>query len=108
MLAQREGRRLLDMIAMKAAGYPITAYAACSALGMSSDAMLRALYAGESGLRSAASTHALEVPFETALGALPETLPALPARVARFDTRLGRIAFQLLHALEQPLARAIA
>lgn len=108
MLAQRAGRGLVDMIAMRAAGYPMTAYAACSALGMSSDAVLRALYAGESGLRSAASTRALEVPFDTALGALPEPLPALPARLARFDTRLGRIAFQLLHALERPLARAIA
>jgi 3-oxoacyl-[acyl-carrier-protein] synthase-1 len=91
---------------MRAAGYPITAYAACSALGMTSDAVLRALYAGETGLRVAA--HALDLPFDTALGVLPEALPALPARLARFDTRLARIAFHVLQSLERPLARAIA
>lgn len=83
-------------------GYPITAYAACSALGMTSAEVLEALYAGRSGLASSS-----EFGIEAALGTLPEAPPALPARLARYDTRLARIAHALFAEIEPALARAL-
>jgi len=86
-------------------GYPITAYAACSALGMTSREVLDALYAGHCGL--GANALALELPFATALGALPAALPHLPSHLAAYDTRLARMAMLLVHELGSALPDAV-
>jgi 3-oxoacyl-[acyl-carrier-protein] synthase-1 len=84
-------------------GYPITAYAACNALGMTSGEALAALYAGRSGL----VTGAFDVPFATAVGALPASLPRLPSKLALYDTRLARMALLLADELGSALPRAL-
>jgi len=86
------------------AGYPVTARAACNALGMSTEAVLAGLHAGQTGLSSAP----FELPFVTAVGALPGPLPPLRESLSGFDTRLTRIAAWLAAELRIPLARAIA
>jgi 3-oxoacyl-[acyl-carrier-protein] synthase-1 len=97
-----------EQIVKRQAGYPITAYAACSALGMSSAEVLEGLYAGRSGLTTAASEAPLPpLGIEAVLGALPEAPPSLPARFARYDTRLARIAHALFAEIEPALARAL-
>lgn len=85
--------------------YPITAYAACSALGMSREAVLSALYQGQCGLVVSDSQVAPEL--GTALGALPDRLPPLPARLRELDTRVARMAALLCEPLQQPLAAAV-
>jgi 3-oxoacyl-[acyl-carrier-protein] synthase-1 len=84
-------------------GYPITAYAACSALGMTSSEVLTGLYAGRTGLCSGA----FDVPFATAVGALPGPLSPLPRRLAAYDTRLARMAVLLVDELGSALAGAV-
>jgi 3-oxoacyl-[acyl-carrier-protein] synthase-1 len=83
-------------------GYPITAYAACCALGMTSTQVLANLYAGRTGLRRGA----FDVPFETAVGALPEALCPLPTALSAYDTRLARMAALLADELRAALASA--
>jgi len=83
--------------------YPITAYAACSALGMTAESVLAALYAGRTGLE--ASDFAAGI--GTALGALPDALEPLPARLRAFDTRVARMAALLCEPLQQPLTAAV-
>jgi 3-oxoacyl-[acyl-carrier-protein] synthase I len=84
------------------AGYPITGYAVCSALGMTSATVLAELYAGRSGLRPSQ----LAAPISTALGALPDAPPRMPHALAAYDTRLARIAVLLADELSGALARA--
>jgi 3-oxoacyl-[acyl-carrier-protein] synthase-1 len=75
---------------------------------MSSAEVLEALYAGRSGLTTSSAGSPLpQRGFEAALGALPEAPPALPARFARYDTRLARIAHALFAEIEPALARAV-
>ncbi len=76
--------------------YPITAFSAVNGLGMSTATVLDSLRAG----RSALTPCRLDIPFETACGALPDDLPAPPASLRSYDTRLCRMA---LHALEEIL-----
>lgn len=83
--------------------YPITAHAACCALGMSSESLLGALYQGRTGL--VASDFAPGV--DTALGPLPEALPRLPVRLRDHDTRIARMAAWLYEPLAQPLTAAV-
>lgn len=83
--------------------YAITAYTACCALGSASDEVLAALYAGQSGLR--ASTYAAEI--QTALGAVRDPLPAPPAKLRGFDTRIARMATLLAEPLQRPVGAAI-
>src|SRR5512133_1272915 len=78
------------------ADYPITAFAAANGLGMSTTAVLDGLRAGRSGL----SRCRLDIPFETACGALPDDLPPPPPGLRTYDTRLCRMA---LHTLDEIL-----
>ena len=75
------------------ADYPITAFAAANGLGMDTAAVRDALRAGRTGLAPCR----LDIPFETACGALPDDLPPPPASLRAYDTRLCRMA---LHTLE--------
>jgi len=84
--------------------FPITAYTLSNALGSGTVAVLRALRAGESGLRPCR----LPVPFQTSCGALPDSLPGLPPHLVEFDTRQARILALLLRDLALPLAAARA
>lgn len=83
--------------------YAISAYTGASALGTTREACLEALYAGRSGL--AASRFA--EPLETALGSIDEALPALPAKLLAYDTRLARMAVLLCEPMQLQLAAAI-
>lgn len=83
--------------------FPVTAYAACSALGMTTAEVLEGLYSGRSGLRSSV----FDAPFEAVLGALPEPAAALPRALARYDTRLARIAHTLWREIAPSALRAV-
>jgi 3-oxoacyl-[acyl-carrier-protein] synthase-1 len=83
--------------------YPITAYSISNALGTNSEAVYRGLHAGMSGLGPCP----YPLPFETAVGMLPEAPPPLPSVLSGYDSRQGRIVWQLLNALEKPLTQAI-
>jgi 3-oxoacyl-[acyl-carrier-protein] synthase-1 len=83
--------------------YPITAHAACCALGMHSAELLDALYQGRTGLFASDFSSGIG----TALGALPGSLPQLPARLREYDTRVARMAAQLCEPLQQPLRAAV-
>jgi 3-oxoacyl-[acyl-carrier-protein] synthase-1 len=65
--------------------------------------VLSALYAGRTGLRPSAFAPGVE----TALGAVAEPLPALPHKLAAFDTRLARMAALLCEPLSPRIAAAI-
>jgi 3-oxoacyl-[acyl-carrier-protein] synthase-1 len=82
--------------------YPITAYTLCNALGMTTDEVRAALSAGRSGLTPCS----LDVPFETACGALPGVLEGLPASLSEFDTRQARIVHHLLTGLQHSIRAA--
>jgi 3-oxoacyl-[acyl-carrier-protein] synthase-1 len=84
------------------AGFPITAYALCNALGSDTPGVLQALRRGQTGLRPCP----LPVPFEAVCGALPESLEELPPAMGKFDSRQARILGSLLRELEKPLAVA--
>ena len=84
-------------------GYPITAFAAANALGTNTRRVTEALRAGRSGLAPCR----LDVPFETACGALPDELPEPPARLRPYDTRLSRIALLVLEEIAEALSRAL-
>jgi 3-oxoacyl-[acyl-carrier-protein] synthase-1 len=86
------------------AAFPITAHTLCNALGSGTADVLKALRAGESGLRPCQ----LPLPFETSCGALPTSLPGLPASLIDFDTRQARILALLLRDLALPLGVARA
>jgi 3-oxoacyl-[acyl-carrier-protein] synthase-1 len=79
------------------ADHPITAFSAANGLGMSTAAVLEGLRTGRSGLTPCR----LDLPFETACGALPDDLPPPPASLRAYDTRLCRMA---LHTLDEILA----
>jgi 3-oxoacyl-[acyl-carrier-protein] synthase-1 len=95
--------------------YPVTAYAACSALGMTTPAVLAGLYAGHTGLLPAAfampplaAASRADTVLETALGALPEALAPLPAGLRAYDTRMARMAALLCEPLQAAIGRAVA
>lgn len=81
----------------------MTAYAVGNALGARVSEVARALEAGRSGLAPCR----LDVPFETATGALPDALPALPPDLAAWDSRVARIAALALDELAAPVTRAV-
>lgn len=90
--------------------YPITALAACNALGDDTDTVARALHQGRSGLRPAADIDlGSELPFDTFVGALPgaSDLPPLDGPLAAYDTRQARIARHALGLVRDPLDRAL-
>lgn len=83
--------------------YAITAYTGASALGTTREACLDALYAGRSGL----AVSRFAEPLETALGSVSDALPALPAKLCAYDTRLARMAVLLSEPMQLQLAAAI-
>jgi len=85
------------------AGYPITAFAAANGLGTDTGRVLEALRAGRSGLAPCP----LEIPFETACGALPAELPPLPPSLREHESRLSRIALLVLEELSREISRAV-
>jgi 3-oxoacyl-[acyl-carrier-protein] synthase I len=74
-----------------------------NALGLDSRAVLDGLRAGRSGLAPCR----LELPFETACGALPEDLPPLPASLRAHESRLCRIALATLEGVAAAVADAL-
>jgi 3-oxoacyl-[acyl-carrier-protein] synthase-1 len=78
---------------------PITGFALCNALGATRDEVRDALYEGRSGL----GPSPIEIPFETAVGAVHASLPTLPEPLAAWGTRTTRIAALLLGQLENEL-----
>ena len=86
------------------ASYPITALAACNALGRTTAEVLAALDAGRSGLGPCPP----EFGLAATCGVVPGPLPALPTELADRDTRLARLAHLSLADLAAPLAAARA
>ena len=92
---------------------PITAYSLCNAMGMTTAEVVEALGAGRSGLGPCPPEIGLvglggAEPGRIMVGAMPGALPALPARLAAYDTRLTRIAALAVAELRGPLDRARA
>lgn len=85
---------------------PITAYSLCNAMGMTTAEVARALEDGRSGLGPCPPEIGLA--GQATVGAMPGPLPALPARLAAYDTRLARIVAVAVAELDGPLARARA
>ena len=81
---------------------PVTAYANLNALGGTRAEILAALVEGRSGLRPLVGDPGIE----TAVGAVTCALPGLPADLARWSTRLSRMAAALIEQLDEPLRRA--
>ncbi|MFW6052180.1 MAG: beta-ketoacyl-ACP synthase [Myxococcota bacterium] len=80
---------------------PVTAFGLCNAIGGSPAEVREALLAGRSGL----GPSPVDVPFETAVGAVSAGLPELEGELASWSTRTGRIARLLLEQLEPRLGR---
>lgn len=80
---------------------PITAYAACTALGTGLAATLDGVLSGRSGLRAPDA----ELPFTTVCGVVPE-LPPLGDPLSSFDSRAARIVHHLLDDLAAPVEAA--
>jgi 3-oxoacyl-[acyl-carrier-protein] synthase-1 len=83
--------------------HPVTAYTIGNALGAGTDEVAAALSAGVSGLRPCP----LEIPFDTACGSFAGELEAPPAALARFDSRVTRIALAVLDGVATAAARAV-
>lgn len=101
------------MLAARMRPVPITALSLCNGMGMTTAEVLAGLLAGRSGLGPCPPEIGLATPEGTdrqhasvTVGAMPGPLPALPAALAAYDTRQGRIAALALHELERPIARA--
>jgi 3-oxoacyl-[acyl-carrier-protein] synthase-1 len=82
----------------------ITAYSLCNCMGVTTAEVLAALAAGRSGLGPCPAEFGLAWP--ATVGVVPGELPALPTRLADYDTRQARIAALALEELRGPLARA--
>ncbi|HXN54864.1 MAG TPA: hypothetical protein VN874_01245, partial [Myxococcales bacterium] len=75
--------------------YPVTAYALCNALGATTAEVIESLRTGRSGLAPCE----LDVPFAARTGTVQGPLDAPPSSLARWDTRLVRIALRSLDEL---------
>lgn len=84
----------------------ITAMSLCNGMGTHTAAVLAALREGRPGLAPCPAWLGLAWP--ATVGALPEALPGLPARLADYDTRQTRIAALALEELMPAIARARA
>jgi 3-oxoacyl-[acyl-carrier-protein] synthase-1 len=82
----------------------ITAYSLCNCMGVTTAEVLAALAAGRSGLGPCPAEFGLAWP--ATVGVVPGELPALPTRLADYDTRQARIAALALEEMRGPLARA--
>lgn len=86
------------------ASFPVTAYAAVNALGTTTRDVIASLRDGRSGLGPCP----LPLPFETPVGAMPDTVPALPPSLAAWDSRTARLAVAGLDEIRPAVARAVA
>lgn len=86
------------------ASVPVTAYAAVNALGTTTRAVIAALRDGQSGLGPCP----IELPFETPVGAVPDTIPALPPSLSAWDSRTARLAVAGLDEILPAVSRAVA
>jgi 3-oxoacyl-[acyl-carrier-protein] synthase-1 len=84
--------------------YPVTAYALCNALGMTTTEVIGAFSEGRSGL----GRPNVPLDFETFCGSMVTDLPALPASIAAYDTRLARMSVVAFDGISQAVARAVA
>ncbi|MBL9101413.1 MAG: beta-ketoacyl-ACP synthase [Myxococcales bacterium] len=84
----------------------ITAMSLCNGMGARTAEVLASLRAGRSGL--AACPDWLGLAWPATVGALPERLPELPARLADYDTRQTRIAALALDELMPAIVKARA
>jgi 3-oxoacyl-[acyl-carrier-protein] synthase-1 len=82
---------------------PLTARAACNALGGDTSAVLEALRAGRGGL----ARPAFELPFETYVGAVAPSLPPPPGRLRKYDTRLVRMVLCAFDDVSGAVAAAV-
>lgn len=83
--------------------YPITAFAAANALGTDTGRVLESLRADRCGLAPCT----LDLPFQTACGALPAELPPLPASLRAYDSRLCRMTLLVVDELRAGIAGAV-
>lgn len=83
--------------------YPVLAWSVCTALGVTTEATVRGLSEGRSGLRAPT----LPLPFATVCGALPEALDALPAAHAMYESPVARMAMRMLDEVEGSVAAAV-
>lgn len=81
----------------------ISDYSLCCSLGMNRAEAAARLFAGQSGLVKAP----FELPFPTLCGSVPGPLPALPAELARFETRQARLACAALTPIFPSVKRNI-
>jgi len=84
--------------------YPVTAYALCNALGMTTTEVVGALLEGRSGL----ARPNVPLDFETFCGSMPAELPELPASIAAYDTRLARMSVVAFDGVSHAVSRAVA
>jgi 3-oxoacyl-[acyl-carrier-protein] synthase I len=91
------------MHATHRAEFPVLAFSAANALGTDAARILEALRAGRSGLVPCP----LELPFETACGALPAELDPLPPELRAHESRLCRIALLALEGTLPAVAAAV-
>ena len=80
---------------------PITGFALCNGLGVTTAAVREGLYEGRTGLGASPTP----LPFPTAVGAIDANLPELPSELAPWSTRTARLALLLIEQLAEPLAR---
>ncbi|MCC6641532.1 MAG: beta-ketoacyl-ACP synthase [Deltaproteobacteria bacterium] len=95
MSAERSGSRRI--------GYPITAWSAVNALGVSTAQVLDALHAGRSGLSAAPPA----TPFATVCGAVRGVLEPLIGDLQRYDFRNNRIARRAVEGIEPEVQAAV-
>jgi 3-oxoacyl-[acyl-carrier-protein] synthase-1 len=81
----------------------VAAYAVGNALGTTTTEVAGALEAGRTGLAPCA----LDLPFETATGSLPEGLPALPSSLRAWESRVARIAALVFQEVAPSVERAV-
>jgi 3-oxoacyl-[acyl-carrier-protein] synthase I len=84
--------------------FPVTARCAGNALGETTSEVVDALLAGRSGLRRSK----VDPLVETVVGEFPSPLEAPEASLRPYDTRLVRMALQVLREIEPAVARAVA
>ncbi|HEB54393.1 MAG TPA: beta-ketoacyl-ACP synthase [bacterium] len=80
----------------------VTGYSMLSGLGRGRERHREQLAAGRSGLGACP----IALDFETAVGAVRDELPELPAHLQPWSTRLARMSYALLQDLDEPLRRA--
>ena len=84
---------------MRPTPYPITVFAMCNSIGSNRNEVRRSLFEGRSGL----GPSPIDLPFETAVGAVLVGLPKLPPALECWTTRTTQIAALLLEELAPEL-----